>query len=74
MQYELKIPPDNLRAHYDIETDIEKIKNGLMTFVIRVHDGKITDYNLMETVNAKAKYLSTAVTWTQQVVSCDIRK
>ena len=56
MEYNLSIPKDNLRAHIDIESDINLRKNGLFTFILRVHEGKISDYTLMEIVDAKSKY------------------
>lgn len=58
MQYELKIPEENKQCHIDLEDDIGKRGNGLFTFIIRIHDGKITDYNLMEYVDARRKYFS----------------
>jgi|TARA_Y100000310_G_scaffold314835_1_gene364620 hypothetical protein len=70
MQYELSIPKENRQAHIDIESDIRKRKNGLFTFIIRVDEGKITDYTLMEYVDAKSKYLNFAtVAFEQQIVS-----
>ena len=70
MKYELDIPEANRQAHIDIEKDIMARKNGLFTFVLRVHDGKITDYSLMETVDAKTKYFSIAeITRAQFTVS-----
>ena len=58
MQYELSISKHNQQAHTDIEKDIENKKNGLFTFILRVNSGKIVDYNLMEYVNGKGKYLT----------------
>ena len=58
MPYELTIPEENKQCHLDIEQDIKDRKEGLFTFVLRVHDGMITDYNLMENIDAKTKYLS----------------
>jgi len=75
MKYELKIPDENLKAHFDIEEDIKKRGNGLFTFVLRVHDGRITDYNLMETVDAKNKYFSVAkIARTELTISRYTRK
>jgi len=56
--YELTIPEENKQCHLDIEQDIKDRKEGLFTFTLRIHDGMITDYNLMENINAKIKYLS----------------
>lgn len=70
MQYDLNIPEDNIQAHVDIENDINKRKDGLFTFVLRISNGKITDYNLMEVVDAKTRYLSSVrVSETELVVS-----
>ena len=70
MQYDLNIPEKNQQPHVDIENDIKKKQNGLFTFVLRVHDGRITDYNLLETIDARTKYLSLKqITWTKQMVS-----
>jgi len=75
MQYELEIPEENCQCHIDIEKDITDRKNGLMTFTLRVHDGRITDYNLMENVDAKTKYFSPQVVVREkQVVSYNYRK
>lgn len=43
----------NVPAHLDIEDDIKKQKNGLLTFSLRVNGGKIVDYTKTEYVNAK---------------------
>ena len=56
MEYALSIPEANQQAHIDIENDIAQRKNGLFTFIIRVHDGRIEDYILLEYVDAKSKY------------------
>ena len=70
MQYDLNIPEDNIQDHVDIENDINKRKDGLFTFVLRISNGKITDYNLMEVVDAKTRYLSSVrVSETELVVS-----
>ena len=70
MEYNLSIPEANQQFHIDLEQDIAQRKNGLFTFIVRVHDGAVTDYSLMEYVDAKSKYLSVAeITRTQFVVS-----
>lgn len=56
MKYELKIRPHNMQAHLDIEKDIDKKKDGVFTFVLRVNAGNIVDYVLMEYIDAKIKY------------------
>lgn len=42
------IRKSNLQVHLWIEQDIVKIKDGLLTFTIRVDNGNITDYIMME--------------------------
>ena len=75
MQYELTIPEENYQAHLDIEKDIASRKNGLFTFILRVHDGRITDYNLMEQIDARTKYFQPEkVVVKEQVVAYNYRK
>ena len=57
MEYSLSIRQDNIQAYADIEADIKAKQNGLFTFIIRVNNGKIVDYNVLEYVTAKTKYL-----------------
>jgi hypothetical protein len=45
-----------VQPHLDIEGDIERRKNGLFTFTLRVNNGNIVDYNVFEHANA-GKYL-----------------
>lgn len=68
MQYDLSIPPENKQFHVDMEGDIAQKKDGLFTFVIRVHNGKITDYSLMEYVDAKTKYRCFATVSVEKLV------
>lgn len=56
MNYQLAIRDHNKQAHVDIEHDIQSQKNGLFTFIIRVNNGNIVDYNVVEYADAK-KYL-----------------
>jgi len=56
MKYDLVIKEHNVKPHLDLENDIRARKEGLFTFVLRVNNGFITDYNLMENVDAKRKY------------------
>lgn len=44
----LKVRQFNQEAHHDIDTDIMSKRNGLFTFVLRVHDGNIVDYVVFE--------------------------
>lgn len=56
MNYALDIREHNKQAHIDIESDIESKKNGLFTLILRVNNGNIVDYQVMEYADAK-KYL-----------------
>jgi len=68
---DLSLPVSNLRPHLDIEQDIQAKKNGLITFIIRVHEGIITDYTLMEEVNVKSKYGGVAaIAYEKYTFSC----
>ena len=57
MNYDaVAIPNQNIPAHLDIEKDIQEQKNGLFTFIIKVANGSIADYNVVEYANIN-KYL-----------------
>lgn len=56
-QYELTIAPQNVEAHMDIEHDIQKQQNGLFTFIIRINNGNVVDYSVVEYADT-SKYLS----------------
>lgn len=56
MIYNLEISPHNKQAHIDIEHDIQAQKNGLFTFILRVDNNNIVDYNVVEYININ-KYL-----------------
>ena len=56
MKYELEISENNRQCHIDIEQDIQKQKNGLFTFIIKLNDGNITDYSVVEYADIR-KYL-----------------
>ena len=57
MNYDaVTIPSQNIPAHLDIEKDIQEQKNGLFTFIIKVANGNIADYNVVEYVTIN-KYL-----------------
>lgn len=69
MQYELSIRQDNIEAYSDIEHDIQLKQNGLFTFILRINNGKIVDYNVLEYVDVKSKYLRlTEITRTELTV------
>lgn len=53
---DLNISEHNKEVHEDIEKDIQEQKNGLFTFILRVHNGKIVDKNVVEYTNIR-KYL-----------------
>ena len=57
----IELKEANIPAHLDIEQDIQKRKNGLQTFALRINNGLIVDYNLTEYVNAQ-KYFGGGVT------------
>src|SRR4051812_33415475 len=65
-QYNLTISEHNKQAHTDIEHDIEKQKDGLFTFILRVDKGNIVDYNVVEYTDI-AKYLVLRSVIIQQV-------
>ena len=51
MRTELYVREHNKQVHYDIEQDLQKKRDGLFTFIIKVNCGSITDYVLLETSN-----------------------
>lgn len=74
MNYALEIREHNRQAHIDIENDIAEKKNGLFTFILRVNNGNIVDYAVLEYVNAR-KYLSiTKVTIQKSTVTFNNRE
>ncbi len=52
--YNLEISDHNAEAHIDIERDIEKQKNGLFTFILRIDNGNIVDYNVVAYADIKS--------------------
>lgn len=50
MKYSLNINQHNIKPHLDIEQDIQRKKNGLFTFDLRIHQGNIEDYANYETI------------------------
>lgn len=57
MNYDaVEIRKQNIPAHLDIEKDIQNQKNGLFTFIIKVANGNVADYNVVEYANV-SKYL-----------------
>jgi hypothetical protein len=49
----LTISEHNAQAHTDIEHDIEKQKKGLFTFILRIDNGNIVDYNVISYVDIR---------------------
>lgn len=58
---EFILKESNVPAHIDIEKDIQDKKDGQMTFTIRINDGNIVDYVPTEYVDARRKYIQTAI-------------
>lgn len=56
MKYELSIREHNVQPHLDIESDLALKKDGLFTFILRVNNGNIVDYVVLEHADAR-KYL-----------------
>lgn len=54
--HSLEIREANIPAHLDLEEDIQKQKNGQITFTLRINAGNIVDYNLTEYVDVIKKY------------------
>lgn len=57
MNTELSISEKNVLPHTDIERDIQERQNGLFTFTLRINNGQVVDYNVMEYLDGN-KYLS----------------
>jgi hypothetical protein len=53
VQYALEISEHNAQAHLDIEEAIQKQKNGLFTFILRINNGNIVDFNLVYVTDAR---------------------
>ena len=65
MEYALEIREHNQQPHIDIENDIQSRKNGLFTFILRINNSNIVDYNVMD-YGSGSKYVSfTKITRTQ---------
>jgi len=58
----------NQQAHVDIEKDIQGQQNGLFTFILRINNGKITDYSVLKTSDAR-KYFRLAKVTIQELSS-----
>lgn len=51
MQYQLDISKQNIQPHLDIEKEIETTKTGLLTFILRVNNGNVVDFSVVEYVD-----------------------
>lgn len=69
MQYNLTISEHNLPAHLDIESDIQKQKNGIFTFILRIDNSNICDYNVLEYTDARDYLVIKQVTVEEQTIS-----
>ena len=56
------VSQQNAQAHVDIESDILSQGNGLFTFILRIHNGKITDYSVVKYADARKYFRLTEVT------------
>ena len=60
MKYGIKLNPNNLQAHLDVEEDIAKQKNGIFTLVIKVNRGNICDYvQYQNTITRNTQFTAT---------------
>ena len=74
MNYSLSIRKWNVKPHLDIEDAIQRQKNGLLTFTIRLNSGNIVDVNFTEYVDPRAKYgIIKAITIAEFSFSLDSR-
>ena len=49
MKYDVvEIKKQHIPVHLDIEKDIQEQKNGLFTFIIKIANGNVADYNVVE--------------------------
>lgn len=48
---DLNISEHNKVVHSDIEEDMQSQNSGLFTCILRIHNGKIVDYNVVEYTN-----------------------
>ena len=71
MQYALEIPEYNIQAHVDIESDIQKQRNGLFTFIIRLNNSKVVDYSILSYATARDYLELKRVIITQFIISRD---
>jgi len=60
LKYAVKLNPSNLKVHLDIESDIQRIKNGLFNIVIKVNRELIIDYVVYENLSTVNTELTVA--------------
>lgn len=53
--HEIIVREHNKRVHDDIDKDLLRKKEGLLTFVVRVNNGNIVDYCVLENDNYARK-------------------
>ena len=51
MKYGIKLNPQNLKPHLDIESDIQRIKNGTFNIVVKFNRKLIIDYVVYENIS-----------------------
>lgn len=74
MQYALdNVRPHNLPCHDDIEKDIQNQLNGNFNFTLRINNGNIVDYSVVEYTNAR-KYLTSKLVITELTIARHYRK
>lgn len=54
--YQLTIKDSDLKAHLDLEDEIQLKKDGVFTFTIRINNDNIVDLNVTEYVSIKERY------------------
>lgn len=70
-QYNLDIKEHNKQAHIDIEHDIQKQQNGLFTFILRVDNNNIVDYNVVSYVDIRDYLVLKKIVITEFTISHD---
>jgi len=58
----------------DIEKEIQNKKDGLLTFVIRVHNGIISDFNITEYVDVRQYFRLKSISFQELSVTRHIVK
>jgi len=48
LPYELHIREENLPFHRDLDEDMMRKKEGMFSFIIKLNDGNIVDYIVLE--------------------------